>query len=72
MKEVERKELSEATKKRQEARDLYRKTEFAKAQNSNLQMHGQILEQYKNDRFEFLKEKDNIQTSIKSKKLDDA
>ena len=49
-----------------------RRTNLCNAQANNLVMHGDIKVKANHERKEFLKEKDNIQTSIKSKVLDEA
>ena len=58
--------------RRQEASDLLRKTNLAHATVKNLAMRDEIMVKANHDRQEFLKEKDVIQTSLKSKVLDEA
>ena len=70
-KKIEEEELRAAKKRRQDAEDLLRKTNLCNARDKNLEMHADIKVKASFARQEFLKEKDNIQTSLKSKELDE-
>ena len=72
IKDIEEREITEAKKRKQDAEDNKRKSDLSEATTFNNQMHDQLRNKILMDRQLFLQEKDNIQTSLKSKVVEDA
>ena len=69
---IEETELREANERRLEAEALKRKLNLKDAKNMNQKLHSETIEKHKKQREDFIKEKERVQTSLKSKKEDDA
>lgn len=72
LKQIEEQEVLEMKEQRLQAESRIRKSNLAKATNLNLKMHAEVKEKFKKEKEDWYKEKDNLQTSLKSKKEDDA
>ena len=70
--QLKEQEIVEAKKRKQEAEDAKRRSELNDATNFNSEMQAQLKSKILIDRQTFLQEKDNIQTSLKSKVVEDA
>ena len=71
LKQIEEHEVREAERRRREAEAHAKKMNLTNAQNLNLKLSAQVKAGVAKEREEWIKEKDNIQTSLKSKKDDD-
>lgn len=67
-KQIEEQEARDAEYRRQNEASLMRKTKLAQAQNDNLKKQAEIQAQKNMERDIRMREKDNLQTSLVSKK----
>ena len=71
-KQLEEQAVAAEKKRKQEAEDQKRRSELNQATAFNSQMEAQLKNKILIERQQFLHEKDNIQTSLKSKTVEDA
>jgi len=72
LKQIEEQEVLELKERRLQAEAHQRKSALQQATEVNIKMHSDVNAKVKQEKDEKMREKDNLQTSLKSKKEDDA